>query len=167
MIHGVTAFLPMLKANPDGGYIVNTASTSGLRATPGLGGYATTKYGVVALSESLAEELAQAGSGVGVTVLCPGPVHSNIKASSRNRPEALPVGGLLDVDLEQTDFGKRMRWMDPRDVGELVVRCMADGELYALTHPEMAPEIEDRNRRISEAFARAAKMFGQPGRAGS
>ncbi len=156
VIHGVKAFLPMLLANPDGGHLVNTASMGGLSTLPGLGGYTLTKFGVVALSETLAQELADDGAKVGVTVLCPGPVHSNIKTSSRNRPPALSDAGLQDSDLEATDDGARMQWLDPDDVGAIVVRAIRRGDLYALTHPDMATLVEDRHRRIMDAFSTSA-----------
>ena len=60
VIHGVHAFLPILRANPGGGHIVNTASMAGLAAPPRIGSYAVAKYGVVALTEVLAAELAAA-----------------------------------------------------------------------------------------------------------
>ncbi len=156
VIHGVTAFLPLLKANPDGGHIVNTASVGGLATMPGLGPYAVTKFGVVALSETLAQELAEDGAKVGVTVLCPGPVRTNIKASSRNRPAALAGGGLTDVDLETSDFGARSRWIDPEDAGEIVALAIQRGDLYAFTHPEMGPRVEERHQAIAKAFQAAA-----------
>lgn len=156
VIHGVKAFLPLLLANPDGGHLVNTASMGGLSTLPGLGGYTLTKFGVVALSETLAQELADDGAKVGVTVLCPGPVHSNIKTSSRNRPPALSDAGLQDSDLEATDDGARMQWLDPDDVGAIVVRAIRRGDLYALTHPDMATLVEDRHRRIMDAFSTSA-----------
>ncbi len=62
VIHGVQAFLPILRSNSDGG-------------------------------ETLAQELAEEGSRIGVTVLCPGPTHTNIKSRTRNRPCALPGDG--------------------------------------------------------------------------
>ena len=86
VINGVQAFLPRLKANSEGGHIVNTASMSGLRVRPNAGAYAVTKFGIMALTETLALELEAEGSKVGVTVLCPGMVHTNIKSSTRNRP---------------------------------------------------------------------------------
>ena len=156
VIHGVTAFLPLLKANPDGGHIVNTASVGGLATMPGLGPYAVTKFGVVALSETLAQELAEDGAKVGVTVLCPGPVRTNIKASSRNRPAALAGGGLTDVDLETSEFGARSRWIDPEDAGEIVALAIQRGDLYAFTHPEMGPRVEERHQAIARAFEAAA-----------
>ena len=155
VIHGVSAFLPMLKANGEGGHIVNTASMGGLATLPGLGGYTTTKFAVVAFSETLAAELAEEGSRVGVTVLCPGPVHSNLKSSHRNRPPSLPAGGLVDSDLEKTEEGAAMSWREPEDVGDVVVRAIRRGDLYALTHPEMGSIAAARHQRIEAAFQAA------------
>jgi NAD(P)-dependent dehydrogenase (short-subunit alcohol dehydrogenase family) len=157
VIHGVKAFLPRLLANPDGGHVVNTASMSGLRALPTLGGYTVTKYGVVGLSETLAEELKQDGAKVGVTVLCPGPVRSNIKASSRNRPAGLAGGALTDTDLEKDPVASQMRWLDADQAGEVVVRAVKRGDLYAFTHPEMGPIAEQRFEAIMEAFRAQAE----------
>ena len=157
VIHGIQAFLPLLSANPDGGHIVNTASMSGLRVRPGAGGYAVTKFGIVALSETLALELGMEGSRVRVTVLCPGMVHTNIKSSLRNRPGDLPQGALADYDIEQTELGARMRWLDSREVGRIVVRAIRQGDLYAVTHPEQITEIEERHRRLEDAFRAAAE----------
>ena len=157
VIHGVKAFLPRLLANPDGGHIVNTASMAGLSPLATLGGYSVSKYGVVALSETLALELEADGAKVGVSVLCPGPVRSNIKSSSRNRPAALADAGLADSDLETSDEGSAMTWMEPDAAGEVVVRAIKNGDLYALTHPDMAPLVAERHRQIADAFRAAAR----------
>ncbi len=148
VIHGVNVFLPILRGNPEGGHIVNTASLGGLRTMAGLGAYSVTKYGIVALTEALAEELAQENSAVGVTVLCPGTVRTNIKASSRNRPRELATGGLLDIDLERSELRAHMRWMEPDAVGKVVVTAIRQGELYAFTHPEMFDAVAKRFRAI-------------------
>ena len=161
VINGVQAFLPMLQANPDGGHIVNTASMSGLRVRPMAGGYAVTKFGIVALSETLALELGVEGSLVGVTVLCPGMVRTNIKSSLRNRPGDHAAGAFADSDLEQTELGARMRWIDPIDVGHIVVRAIKQGDLYAITHPEQVTEVEDRHRRMEAAFREAGAEQGR------
>ena len=155
VIHGVQAFLPLLSANPDGGHMVNTASMSGLRVRPGAGGYAVTKFGIMALTETLAMELAADGSRVGVSVLCPGMVHTNIKASTRNRPGDLSAGALADYDIETTELGARMRWLDPDEVGRITVRAIRRGDLYAITHPEQLGEVEERHRRLEAAFREA------------
>lgn len=158
VIHGVSVFLPDLLANTDGGHIVNTASMGGLATIPTLGGYAVTKFAVVALSETLAQELAEARAKVGVTVLCPGPVRTNIKSSTRNRPSSLPEGALADSDLESSAAGARMRWLNPEDVGDVVVRAIGRGDFYAFTHPEMASLVEARHRQIEAAFQAQASL---------
>ena len=154
VIHGVSVFLPLLRANPNGGHMINTASVGGLVTMPRLGAYAVTKYGIVALSETLAQELEQERSRVGVTVLCPGPTRTNIKSSSRNRPPARGSGALADVDLEASEFGASARWLSPDEVGQIVVSAVERGELYAFTHPEQLGVVEQRFARILAAAGR-------------
>src|SRR5262245_31178398 len=71
VIHGVQTFLPLIRSHGDEGHIVNTASIAGFQVWPGRrsGAYATTKYAAVALSESLAQDLAD--TPIGVSVLAP------------------------------------------------------------------------------------------------
>jgi len=182
VIHGVHTFLPVLKENRDGGHIVNTASMAGLVAGPRLGAYAAAKYGVVGLTEVLAAELAADNSRVGVSVLCPGTVHTNIGHSSRNRPADLPdtcehsnfaatstaispgerkirAFGFKDIDIELED-NPRYRWIDPVDAGAVVVRAIKRGDLYALTHPDWYPMVAARHEAIAEAF-REQETFRQ------
>jgi len=161
VIHGVHAFLPILRANPDGGWIVNTASMAGLVAPPRIGSYAVAKYGVVALTEVLAAELAAEGSKVGVSVLCPGTVHTNIGTSSRNRPASLPDRGLRDVDIELED-NPAHRWIGPEQAGAVVVRAIKRGYLYALTHPDWYPQVRVRHEAIAAAFRQQAADDGLP-----
>ena len=83
VIHGVRTFVPLLKQQGEG-HIVNTASTAGLQAVPGLAPYNVAKFGVVALTETLRLELD--GTGVGASVLCPGAVNTRIVDAERNLP---------------------------------------------------------------------------------
>jgi NAD(P)-dependent dehydrogenase (short-subunit alcohol dehydrogenase family) len=156
VIHGVQAFLPMLESNPDGGHIVNTASMAGLVAPPRLGAYSVTKYGVVALTEVLAAELAAAGSKVGASVLCPGTVSTNISTSSRNRPPRFGRGGLADVDIA-LEHNPAHSWITPEQAGDVVVRAIKRGDLYALTHPDWYAMVEQRHQAIATAFRQAAE----------
>lgn len=151
VIHGLHAFLPMLRANPDGGHIINTSSMSGLLANPNMGSYTAAKFAVVGLTEVLAQELAEDGGSVGVSVLCPGPVRSNIKASLRTRPEG-ETGGLFDIDASVEGPLADMRWLDPVYVGKLVTNAIRNNDLYVITHPELAPLVEQRSQRLHEAF---------------
>jgi NAD(P)-dependent dehydrogenase (short-subunit alcohol dehydrogenase family) len=90
VVHGVRAFVPPMLAQGSG-HVLNTASVGGLVPLPQLAPYAVAKHGVVALTETLAEELR--GTGVGTTVLCPGFVPTALAATTReNRPGAdVPV----------------------------------------------------------------------------
>jgi NAD(P)-dependent dehydrogenase (short-subunit alcohol dehydrogenase family) len=160
VIHGIHAFLPILRANPEGGHIVNTASMAGLDAPPNLGAYATCKFGVVGLTEVLAQELAAENSKVGVSVLCPGTVRTNIGHSSRNRPEHLADAGLADVDIELED-NPAYRWISPDEAGAVVVRAIKCGYLYALTHPDWYDRVARRHALIAEAF-RVQAQAGPP-----
>jgi NAD(P)-dependent dehydrogenase (short-subunit alcohol dehydrogenase family) len=165
VIHGVHTFLPLLEGNPDGGHIVNTASLAGLRPTAGLGSYVVTKFGVVGLTETLAVELAEAGSRVGVSVLCPGPVHTNIGSSSRNRPSGLADAGFADVRLEDAPLNRPgHEFMEPEEAGAVVVDAIKTGKLHAITHPWALPGVEERFAGIVRAFREAQQARGvRPG----
>jgi NAD(P)-dependent dehydrogenase (short-subunit alcohol dehydrogenase family) len=86
-IHGVHAFLPLLREQPEA-HLVNTASVAGLTPFPLGGAYNAAKAAVVALTETLFLELQAMAPHVGVSVLCPGATRSNFVSSARNRPVA-------------------------------------------------------------------------------
>jgi NAD(P)-dependent dehydrogenase (short-subunit alcohol dehydrogenase family) len=152
MIHGLHAFLPHLRAN-DVGHIVNTASTSGLYHLPRMGPYNASKAAVVALSETLRFELAAEGSKVGVSVLCPSWVRTNISTSDRNRPERFAYA--LDTDrMAQVAHYKagrrRLKQVaaDPSNVADQVCEAVKANRFYILTHPASLSVFEARARRI-------------------
>lgn len=149
VIHGLHSFLPILLANPEGGHVVNTASMAGLSPWPGIGPYNASKYAVVGISETLAIELE--GTGVGVSVLCPGVVDTNIFQSQRNRPAALrnparnPGARAANARVtEQTGI-------EPGVVADRVVDAVRDGRFWIVTHPELLAEVERRHRGLMEA----------------
>ena len=107
VVHGVRAFVPHLVAQ-NSGHVVNTASMAGLSAGPSLGAYLTSKHAVVGLSEGLAADLAIAAPGVGVTVVCPGQVLTNIATAGRNRPESLAG---TDRVFDEAELRAVAEWM--------------------------------------------------------
>jgi NAD(P)-dependent dehydrogenase (short-subunit alcohol dehydrogenase family) len=152
VINGIDVFLKILKQNPDGGHIVNTASMAALVPPPGFAPYVASKAAVLGLSETLAKELAAEDSLVGVSVLCPGPVHTNIKNSLRSRPtEFSDKAGLKDVDIAKT-IGDSMRWAVPNEVGAVVTRGIKAGDFYILTHPEWTEGVFKHARDLEAAF---------------
>jgi len=153
VIHGLRAFLPHLRAN-DVGHVVNTASMSGLCYLPRMGPYNASKAAVVALSETLRFELAAEHSGVGVSVLCPSWVRTNISTSDRNRPErfayALDTEQMAQVTEYKTRRRERLATVatDPADVAEQVCQAVKTNRFYILTHPAALSLFEARSRRI-------------------
>src|SRR5690606_23561637 len=88
VIHGVRCFVPMMLEQGDECHVVNTASVAGLLSTQLMGVYNVSKHGVVTLTETLYNDLRLKGANVGVTLLCPAYVPTNINQSQRNRPDA-------------------------------------------------------------------------------
>lgn len=152
---GIEAFVPLIKAHGEGGHVVNTASMAGLIPVPGFGPYTATKYAVVGMSEDLVLELAP--FGIGVSVLCPGFVKTNIGTSRRTRGEK--YGEAADKAADQEAIagsnGAIEAGIPAEAVGERVVECILENRLYAFTHPEFDTLVTDRFGRISADFAAA------------
>ena len=153
VIHGIRLFVSRLVESGEEGHVVNTASMAGLTSTPWLAPYTAAKHAVVALSECLAKDLQLAGSGVGVSVLCPGFVRTHIHLSERNRPAELKdrnPGRATDENLGSV-FRTLVESGKPVDeVADAVVSAIHARRFYVLTHPEMKPAIEHRLRDILE-----------------
>ncbi len=153
VIHGVTAFLPTLHANPEGGHIVNTASMASFDPQPGLGAYSVTKFGIAALTETLNLEEKAKGGNVIATLLAPGMIRTNINSSTRNRP-AGSSGSLHDNTEMEAEGSPALdeRWMTPRETGFVVARAIENGDEYAITHPDWWFMAKERFDRVEEAF---------------
>jgi len=153
VINGIRTFVPLIRKHGEGGHVVNTASVSGffVRAGRNQGAYAMSKYAVVALSEALEQEVE--GSGIGVSVLCPGPVTTNIFGSAATRPERF--GGAYQRPSQEAMAGMLGAGLPPEVVGQRVLQGMRDGEFYILTHASERDVVKARHARIDAAFARA------------
>jgi NAD(P)-dependent dehydrogenase (short-subunit alcohol dehydrogenase family) len=159
VIHGIAALVPHLKAHGEGGHIVNTASMAGMLSPPMMAPYNATKFAVVTLSETLATELA--GTGIGVSVLCPGWVNTRIDESARNRPTRFgPARELAPAGRERAaQVAELLRaGMSADEVAARVVAAIRDNDLYVFTHQEMRGAVEDRFRRILAAYDKAARF---------
>jgi NAD(P)-dependent dehydrogenase (short-subunit alcohol dehydrogenase family) len=137
VIHGVRAFLPHLVAQGEG-HIINTASMAGLM--PGAGAsYDATKHAVVALSEDLYGTARQIGLPIGVSVLCPGWVRTNIAEANRNWPDHLgeePPAG-IGADIIRGHFRRAIdEGMPPAVVADLVADSIEAERFWVLPHPE-------------------------------
>jgi NAD(P)-dependent dehydrogenase (short-subunit alcohol dehydrogenase family) len=145
-IYGVKTFLPLIEAQGEG-HINSTASMAGLLAGASLGAYNVAKHGVVALMASLERDLRLAGSPVHASVLCPGPVNTNIVRSERNRP---PGSVAEHIETPQGEkFWKMLTdtlssGMDPDEVGPMVVDAVRNDRFWVLTHPGMARYVQSQ-----------------------
>jgi NAD(P)-dependent dehydrogenase (short-subunit alcohol dehydrogenase family) len=146
VFNGISAFASQMRERGRG-HIVNTSSVAGLFAdAPGVNAYAAAKFAVTAMSETLRGELAP--HGVGVSVLCPGYVATNIIA---NTARISGIATDYDGDMEPGTG------MSPAEAGEIVARGIEANRLYILTHPEMWPVVEARHEAIKADFAAASK----------
>ncbi len=147
-VHGVEAFLPHILATGSGGHILFTASFAGLVPNVGLGPYCVAKYGVVALAEVLQKELRSAG--IGVSVLCPMRVATNIGQSERNRDDR--YGGVSNSPAvasqgeDNPDLAGRV--LDVESIAASVLDGIDRNLLYILPHQESRAFIERRFNRI-------------------
>ena len=162
-IHGVEAFLPRLREQGQGGHLLFTSSFAGLVPNVGLGPYCVAKYGVVALAEVLARELK--AEGIGVSVLCPMIVATNIGVSDRNRsPEyrrQTPVSSITPAPAPPRAASSE----DPAtpslssddvlgvdEVARLTVEAILAERLYVLPHEAARRSIRRRFERIDSTF---------------
>ena len=141
VVEGVRAFLPHLRDTAPS-HIVNTGSMAGLAPRPdaNLGVYSASKAAVVVYSELLRAELA--AEGIGVSVLCPGPVSTQIWGAERGRQERFGEGH------EMTEPGRGGSGMPADEVGRIVLDGVRANEGFIFTHEDSRGRIDQRIERI-------------------
>lgn len=151
-IHGVEVFLPRMIEQRRGGHIAFTSSFAGLVPNIGLGPYCVAKYGVVALAEVLHKELR--AHDIGVSVLCPMRVATNIGSSERNRPDDLggPDSSPRVPDQSEDNPDQAGAVIPVEGVAQMVVDAMKTNELYVLPHAESRQYVQRRFTRIDQSF---------------
>lgn len=155
VINGLNAFLPELERNNDG-HLVFTSSIAGHLSYPNMGPYNASKHAVLTIAETLHYELLEKGSKVGVSVLCPGLVKTNILDSDRNRPEGLTSRNTFD-NYGDEDIRKQMvreiydLALHPDQVAELVFNAVDANQFYIFTDNTFEDAIKNRHRNIETA----------------
>jgi NAD(P)-dependent dehydrogenase (short-subunit alcohol dehydrogenase family) len=154
VLNGVRTFLPILLAQEEETHMVNTASMLSLVRSPNI--YGVTKQAVLALSETVYGDLQAQNAKVGITVLFPGTIATNLFHGSRNRPADLRG----DVDLAATEQGRARRdhmhevlskGMPPEEVADIVIKAIREKAFYVLTDHEWDEQIK---RRIDDILLR-------------
>lgn len=158
VIHGIRTFVPIMLAQDEPGWVVNTASIAGLVRAHHSAPYGVTKHAVVALTEQLAAEFERIGAKLRTAVLCPSWVRTRINESGRNRPpELVNPGGPPEPTPELL-----RRWEElqaaianatpPREIARFTFEGLRAGKLYLLPHPESHEWVRNRFEAIERDF---------------
>ena len=159
MIYGIHTFLPLIKETGEG-HFVNTSSSEGLQASAGTGAYNVTKFGIIALTETLSNEL-KSFPDINASVLCPGPVQSRIIESERNRPEKLwndgvPAAGLVDNEQSSDLLAGAM---DPAHVADQVVQSIKENRFWIITHDDTKEVVRQRTEALLKDGSLSASLY--------
>ncbi|MHB1445146.1 MAG: SDR family NAD(P)-dependent oxidoreductase [Acidimicrobiales bacterium] len=157
VIHGIRSFVPGLVAQGEG-HVVNTASLAGWSGPPAMSAYAASKHAVLGISESLRSELELSGTGVGVSVLCPGMVNTGIMSSERNWPTRLgaepvvPSSPLVSGIQQILKTGTTQGDVDPPAVAQVVVEGIKSNRFVLSTHPGQVADAARNRLNHAEAI---------------
>lgn len=156
VIHGVQSFVPRMlataKSQPNyEGHIVNTASMAGLVNMPNMGIYNVSKHAVVALSETLYQDLKIVDAPIGASVLCPYFVPTGIHKSERNRPAALANPAATASQIVAQEFAERAVTsgrVSAAEVAEFTFDAVLEGRFYIASHPKALGGVRERAEDI-------------------
>ncbi len=158
VIYGVKIFVPIMLAQEEGGYVVNVSSIAGVLDWHSLTPYQVSKHAVVGLTEGLSAHLAALNANVGVSVLCPGFVRTNIADAARNRPSELSDQGEKPAVLSES---ARQRIIDgiesgisPQEAAEITFTAIRERRLYITTDPDFNHFVQERMERILSDFSK-------------
>ncbi len=152
VIHGVRSFVPRMLEQGDACHVVNTASVAGLLAPQGMGVYNVSKHAVVALTETLYQDLRLAGAPIGVTLLCPAFVPTGIAQSERNRPaelrDATPPTESMRASQRATEKAVSSGRISAGEVARMTFDAIRENRFYVITHPNILPSVELRMQDV-------------------
>ena len=151
-LYGIKTFMPLIERNDTPGHINSTSSLAGLVAGGAMGPYNVAKHGVVALMATLERELRSAKSLHRASVLCPGPINTDIGRNSTRRrlvDAGQPVG-----ERAQSSGARKAgdalnnvlaeRGMHPDRVGQLVLDAIVNEQFWIFTHPGVLRQVREQ-----------------------
>jgi NAD(P)-dependent dehydrogenase (short-subunit alcohol dehydrogenase family) len=151
VVNGIQTFVPRMIDHGRGGYVVNTASIAGLVSAGPSGIYCASKFAVVGLSLALQQALGQ--YDIGVSVVCPGNVNTNIADACSTRPAHLGKTGYhLDESIVDAFRSIHASGMDPVTLAEHLKDAMTQNQLYVIPYPEL-------RKRVAEHFEAILSVF--------
>jgi NAD(P)-dependent dehydrogenase (short-subunit alcohol dehydrogenase family) len=150
VVNGVKTMVPRIKKHGEGGHIVNTSSMAGIIPLTTQGGiYAASKFAVRGLTDSLRLSLGK--YNIGVSVLCPGLVHTNIMDAEKSRPEHLKTEA-KHPPRHLSSASSAIAGMDPLEMGERILRGIRGNAPYILTHGEFKDEVAGLFQDVLDSF---------------
>lgn len=143
VVNGLVTYIPLIKAQGQGGHIVNVASMAAYLSGPQAGIYTASKFAVRGLTESLRYNLAP--HGIGVSLMCPGLTRTSAWDCALKRPAEFSDSGFAAPDRAELEkFGTAFdAGMDPLEVGEKTLAGMTENRAVIFTHPEFAEDFRD------------------------
>ncbi len=158
VVHGIRLFTPMMleaaAADPDfEGHIVNTASMAGMLNAPNMGVYNVSKHAVVALSETLFQDLALVTEQLHCSVLCPFFVPTGISQSHRNRPVELSSGRVTRsqmISQAMSDKAVSSGRVSAAQVAAMLFEAMDEERFYIFSHPQALASVQTRMEDVMQ-----------------
>jgi len=148
VVNGIRSFIPLMLRQDCECHVVNTASAAGLVSAPLMSVYNVSKHAVVTLSETLFHDLRLANGKVGVSVLCPAFVPTNIRSSERNRPPELtddaPLTRSQIIARERSEKAVASGRLTAAEVARMTFDAIHENRFYVITHPKMLASVELR-----------------------
>ena len=158
VVHGMRLFTPMMleAAAQDAawqGHIVNTASMAGLLNPPNMGVYNVSKHAVVALSETLYQDLSLVTGQIGASVLCPYFVDTGISQSFRNRPASMDGNPTRSQQVQHAMISKAVASgkVSAAEVAQLVFDAVARNQFYIYSHSKAIGAVQTRLEDLVQA----------------
>jgi NAD(P)-dependent dehydrogenase (short-subunit alcohol dehydrogenase family) len=157
VVHGIHTFVPIMRDQETPGHVVNTASIGGLlTGSPVIGPYCAAKAAVVSISETLAQELSMEQTPIGVSVLCPSSVDTQMMESERNRPASRGIEQRSETAAAWhgmiRDGLTGPTGQAPAQVAERVLRAIRGDEFWIITHDDLLPTVQARVAGMLAAF---------------
>ncbi len=147
VINGMVTFVPRMIKAGQGGYIATTSSMGGFMGTSGCAPYSAAKAAVNNLMESYYTALKP--YGIGVSVLCPANIRSNIAEAVYTRPEHLKNTG-YNVTEKTIDLLRSIhaQGMDPVELAGWLKRGIENEQLYIIPYPNAEQMLRDNFERV-------------------
>lgn len=151
VLNGIRAFLPGMLASGDEGHVLTTASMAGMTSSPLIPEYVVSKHAAVALTESLHAQLSARNAPIGVTIVCPSAVSTDLAAREHERLAATQTGN----DWARALGGGQHEWagaISPATVASAALHGIRDNRLFVFTHADSRRRVDDRLRPILGAL---------------